>query len=233
MAKSKKGRKRTRGRRRRRKIRRLRHLKTPLPNKLLVKMKYYDTFNLDPAAAAIGTYVFNPTSLFDPNTTGIGHQPRGFDQIMSMYTNYTVIHCKITLQPIQGCAVSGCQFGLVLQPNATPATIGGGAEPAGINIAEYKGAIFKSMPEVVTSGAWVNSRFPMLKKTYSPGKFLSITKPLSDDSLKGTKTASPAADAYFMCYYWSETGSNPPNVFFKAMLTYTAVLTEPVMPAAS
>jgi hypothetical protein len=36
------------------------------------------------------TYQFSLNSLFDPNTTGTGHQPRGFDQIKTLYNRYRV-----------------------------------------------------------------------------------------------------------------------------------------------
>ena len=36
-------------------------------------------------------------SLFDPNLSGLGHQPRGFDQLMAVYEKYTVVAAKITV----------------------------------------------------------------------------------------------------------------------------------------
>jgi hypothetical protein len=36
-------------------------------------------------------------SLFDPNQTGVGHQPYGFDQLSSFYQQYIVHSFKVTL----------------------------------------------------------------------------------------------------------------------------------------
>lgn len=50
---------------------------------------------LTPATAGTAAvYVFSLNGLFDPNVTGVGHQPEGFDQIMAMYELYTVQKCK-------------------------------------------------------------------------------------------------------------------------------------------
>lgn len=43
--------------------------------------------------AVTGQYVFNLNSLFDPDRTGIGHQPYGFDNLALLYNRYRVISC--------------------------------------------------------------------------------------------------------------------------------------------
>lgn len=43
--------------------------------------------------------MFNLLSLFDPDTTGVGHQPIGFDQLMgTMYDHYTVTRAVVRVQ---------------------------------------------------------------------------------------------------------------------------------------
>lgn len=38
--------------------------------------------------------------LFDPDATGIGHQPKGFDRISALYSRYYVGASKITVRPV-------------------------------------------------------------------------------------------------------------------------------------
>jgi len=43
-------------------------------------------------------YAFRLNSLFDPNFTGTGHQPRGFDQMAGFYLNYCVYKVQIQVR---------------------------------------------------------------------------------------------------------------------------------------
>lgn len=43
-------------------------------------------------------YAFRLASLFDPNFTGTGHQPRGFDQMAALYTEYVVYKVQIQVR---------------------------------------------------------------------------------------------------------------------------------------
>lgn len=57
---------------------------------LKANLKYCESITLNAAAGVTGTYVFAANGLFDPNITGAGHQPVGFDQYMQLYELYTV-----------------------------------------------------------------------------------------------------------------------------------------------
>lgn len=66
----------------------------PIPNRYICKMKYATSV----VTNAGGQYVFNLNSLFDPDRTGIGHQPYGYDTLSSMYNRYRVISCGWRIQ---------------------------------------------------------------------------------------------------------------------------------------
>ena len=65
---------------------------TPQKAKLFTKFIYSETgLNLDPGiGGTTGVRVFDLNSLFDPDVTGSGHQPAGFDQMMAVYEEYLV-----------------------------------------------------------------------------------------------------------------------------------------------
>lgn len=70
----------------------------PLGQKFFFKCRYYDDIVLDPTTGGVpATHIFRLNSLYDPDYTGIGHQPLGFDQIMPLYNHYTVLGAKVTL----------------------------------------------------------------------------------------------------------------------------------------
>jgi len=71
----------------------------PIPNRYICKMKYSTTTT---TSAAGGQAVFNLNSLFDPDRTGIGHQPYGFDPLATLYNRYRVISCGWRIQTPTG-----------------------------------------------------------------------------------------------------------------------------------
>ncbi len=82
-------------RRRRRRRRRARPnfgSKSILGNRLPIKFKYQTSGTLNPGVAGVAAIqVMTANGLYDPDITGVGHQPRGFDQIMALYNHYTVV----------------------------------------------------------------------------------------------------------------------------------------------
>lgn len=74
----------------------------PIPNRYICKMKYATTVNTD----AFGQYIFNMNSLFDPDRSGFGHQPYGFDPLANLYNRYRVISCGWRIQYASGTAAT-------------------------------------------------------------------------------------------------------------------------------
>lgn len=77
----------------------------------ICRLKYSENFNLSLASSATQQQVFNLNSLFDPNRTGVGHQPYGYDQLATLYNRYRVyksywiITVPATDQPLYVVAV--------------------------------------------------------------------------------------------------------------------------------
>lgn len=59
-------------------------------------MRYVSQCTLAPQAGGLAVgHVFSMNGLYDPDYTGTGHQPLGYDQYMNFYHHYTVTHAKI------------------------------------------------------------------------------------------------------------------------------------------
>lgn len=67
----------------------------PIPQRFITKMKYSEQFTTD---STTGAYRFNLNSIFDPNQSGVGHQPYGFDTLATLYNRYRVISCGWRIQ---------------------------------------------------------------------------------------------------------------------------------------
>lgn len=101
---------------------------TGLPPTKMVKMRYTEIFRVTSTAGAIGKFLLSANNLYDPNITGAGHQPYGWDQWMALYKTATVVRSRVDVQV------------------ATVGSAGVGAIVAGVTFAE-------SDPTVVTGTA--------------------------------------------------------------------------------
>lgn len=64
------------------------------PNSMKFNMRYCDLVTIPNHNAGAGPYVFRMNSIFDPDHTATGHQPRFHDQIQAIYHKYCVIGAK-------------------------------------------------------------------------------------------------------------------------------------------
>lgn len=67
---------------------------TPVAPRLRTWLKYCEALNVTTSVPGYAVYSFNLNGLFDPNQTGTGHQPRGYDQLTALYQRYRVYHTK-------------------------------------------------------------------------------------------------------------------------------------------
>lgn len=87
-------------------------LRSFVPNRLYVKLRYCDNFALqaDNLTGLTGSEVpYRLNSLFDPYFLAGGHQPLGFDQLTPMYSRYKVFKVDIQVA-VKGKAGSALSY---------------------------------------------------------------------------------------------------------------------------
>ena len=67
-------------------------------------MVYSEVFDIIQAANTPWFWKYSGNGLNDPNITGGGHQPMGFDQFNSLYINYVVTGVKLILEGVNTAA---------------------------------------------------------------------------------------------------------------------------------
>lgn len=199
--------------------------KAPIPNRFAAKLRYAQSGAINPDIGGIpGIQLFNASSCYDPDTTGVGHQPRGFDQWMTMFDHFTVIGSKITVT-----------YSLVAQ--SADRTV-----MTGVNLKDFtttptdkndymEGRNVRSC--LLSGGATGDARKCSLTMTYSPKKFLSISKPMSDASIKGGAGGNPSENAYFHCWAAPTGSADIESIAYQVVIDYLVVFTEPKQPSQS
>lgn len=185
----------------------------------LQRFKYCDKVELNPASLASDTYSFRLNSLFDPDFTGVGHQPIGFDQVMSFYNHYTVLGARMKATFIsQAADTSGVAVvGIDITGSSTPTT-------AINDIYEQAHATTKIMTQSNSRG------YAVVTKNLSVKKFLGQKNILSEDDNAGSASTNPAETIYGHLFATSvDAGSvvNPSYLDILVEIDFIAVLHEP------
>lgn len=213
----------TRSRRRKSRSRRKR-VRRAFPRKMAVNLPYSEiNISIGSGAGLGGGIIFSANGVFDPNITGTGHQPRGFDQYMLFYDHYVVIGSKITVDfqnnedfPIRcGIALRDANSNTILDPDI---------------LGEY---FYKRER---TAGAVTSGQSNTTTVTYqaSPRKFLGRSKVLSDSSLKGSSAANPAEQLYYYIYCFALDGSSAiSSTDVRVKIDYATVFIEPKLGVGS
>lgn len=206
---------------RRKKRKRSKKYRRGIPRGLFAKttkmaFRYVDTITLNPTIGANMVYhTFSANGMYDPDITGTGHQPRGFDQYMQFYQHYTVIGSKLKATFVTNDATyTGLSYvGLTQTGGATPAItdIHTVIEKKSFKVNTVMG----TRPRVVTSKCNLSKAFGQ--------------KVLQEDANAGTAAANPAEQWYFQVMAGTnKVGVTDPDAMQVLIeIEYIAILHEP------
>lgn len=195
----------------------VRIIKNIIPDRTLIKMRYCSFATLNPTAGTQVTRLIRANGLFDPDATGTGHQPVGFDQYLGtststgFYNHYTVLGAKITAIFDRTDAVPAF-CGIHLNAGTTTLT--------GVDaLQERPRTLWKIIP----------SDKGQTKMTYkfSAKKFFGVKTILGEDSYKGDYNSLPTEQCYFHVFAGAADTSTDTNVNVTFQIDYIVMLTEP------
>ena len=102
--------------------------KNPIPVSRYIKFKFASAaYELTPPGTGvfIATHVFRGNSLYDPDVTGIGVQPYGYDQLtgaggVGIFSHYCVYSSKIRIHIVpSSTSITGLKFHVIPSRNST------------------------------------------------------------------------------------------------------------------
>ncbi|AYP28840.1 MAG: putative capsid protein [Circoviridae sp.] len=159
-------------------------------------------------------HVFSANGLYDPDITGTGHQPGGFDQLMAMYDQYTVIGAKISVD-FYNTDNTNPIFAFVAVRDSTSVD---------------------TDTRMLIENGYVNYRL-MNRNTLVPSttkinqavdiaKYLGRGDVMSDPHLKGTITTNPTEQVYFHVGAYTMNNVDGGDVNLQAVIEYEVVFHE-------
>jgi len=90
------------------------------PDRIMVKLPYETTVQLTGAITV--DHIMNTNSLFDPDRTGAGHQPMGFDTWSVIYNRYLVYGVSYDIEYVNTNATNVDFVGVVFSNDTTSLT---------------------------------------------------------------------------------------------------------------
>ncbi len=188
------------------------------PDQLIGKLRYHDAEPLTISGGAIQKYVYRWNSMFDPDFTGVGHQPLFRDTFAAIYDHYAVISAVAKVKFINTAAVP-FYVGAVIEDDSTSSTLLD-------TLCEQTHGWHTLLPPVTGSLSSVTVTIP-----WSCKKILNID-PYTDELYKTSVGSNPTEESYLSVWALSNDGSAT-TVYFDVEFVYTVLWTELATPTQS
>ena len=184
------------------------------PPKFKAMLRYSDSFLLTSTTGAVASYVFSANGLYDPNITGTGHQPAGFDQIMLSYEHYTVTRSRIVCSYVNFTGSQPQNVSLSHKAGSTPITTSGQLLEDGLVKTDK------------LLGALTYGSMATLNMSANIAQFGGVPQLRDNPDYKGTIAANPVEQQYFHVQMWSVDVVTT-NCNVDCVIEYEAIFTEP------
>lgn len=192
------------------------------PKRLTCKLKYSTLEEtIDPSTATAGILEFSCNGLYDVEPAVGGHQPMGFDEMMTQYDHYTVVSSKIkfTCMPAAGEDPIGFILGITDTSGTTYGLQRMSEQPGSSKVH-------------LTSDLALASGGPskvVLTKTWSLKKRHGV-KPMSASALadwRGSASGNPNEEEYFHLEAQSlNSSADPSPVYVFVEAEYNVIFSE-------
>lgn len=190
------------------------------PPRMKRTFNYCDKRSLDGGAGGtVSSLFFSANSLYDPDRSGVGHQPMGFDQLMPLYDHFVVTKARINVMAAVASEAVGRAANQVLAINIRD------TNTTTTNIAESIEA-GRAVWTLMTQGTGARGAVS-LSHEVDVRKFLGRQSLLSDPQMKGSIIGNPTEEVFFEISVANLDGDDPPLVDMLVTIQYEAYLIEP------
>ena len=187
-------------------------------------LKYTSSFSLTPAIGGeVGQHVFSINGLYDPDITGVGTQPFGFDQLMVFYDHYVVLNSRISCVFTNSDTNDGV-IAMAWPEDQSTATI-------------LRNVVMNYLPstsrnQVILSPQGGPNTKSLVPPVVNVGRFLS-RNPFGDPQLKGGASSNPTEQAYWHVGVTGVSDTAQSDVTCIVTIEYDTVFIEPKPPPTS
>lgn len=192
------------------------------PGKLRAKLKYVDEVSTG-ASASIQYFRFSANGMFDPNVSGVGHQPYGFDQFSTVYGKYRVLSSVMKVWHVNNTATTPdrvpCYVAIALDQDValTFSNVTHMLESDIIGNVRQIGAYH------AVAGTSMSLKEHARKKYSAKGYF---GKGFDDNDLEGSVTSNPTTQCYYHLMCAPQAGATSQQMYFRVQIEYSVEFTD-------
>lgn len=194
-----------------------------IPDRLRVWLKFADNTAWNNTGTIMQVYRTN--SVFDPNFTGAGGQPRYFDQWSAMYGTYCVLHCDV-------------RHSIVNTSTTIPFTVCTGftdADPTGTsmaNLSEFRYARVRGQVGIASSQP--TRVYSMGISTHTLHGKANDVAVLATDTLQSAVTTNPSDPGfYFLAIQSYDDGVSTATAYVRTEIWYLVEFYSPLNTSSS
>lgn len=191
-----------------------RAIKFPVPEKMRSVLHYSEQINLTVPVAASTFYTFAANGMFDPNITGVGHQPAGFDQLMLLYNKFCVEKATIQVTFSQESA---------LQYSTLVGILCSSDSPSSTDFRRYTETPMCNYKVIKA----LQANNEIVKNTFNGNNFFNKSYQADTDK-NGTDTSNPAELVYFELFLQpANPGNTAGSTQCQVQIRYEAMFSDP------
>jgi len=188
------------------------------PDKLLSKVRYHETGTLTSLAGAIAKQNYRWNSTFDPNQTGVGHQPLYRDTYATIYDHYSVVSAVATVTFVN-YSTSPFIVGCVTDDDTST---------NGIDVVcEMNHEYHKMIPPLL--GSLSSHTFNV---NWDCKRILSID-PYASQTYKTAVGSNPSEESILTLFGTAADGAVSSQIYYDIEMTYTVLWAELSTPSES
>jgi len=187
--------------------------RTSFPAHMNVSFHYAETISVTNTGSLANDYLFNLNSLYDPNRTGTGHQPLGYDTWTTFYNKYRVDSCDVIIEPLSTSSATAITLIAVPSNSASVMTqmYQAHEHPFSKNISfQDNGQRTK-----------ITAHYNMHQVTG-----VSLQKYITDDLFTSSLSGSPS-ETLILHIVTEDAAQATPTTYYKVDIIYNSVLFDP------
>lgn len=181
------------------------------PDKVICTHKYHTFVSVTGTLGATGSYQFRANGMYDPDLTGLGHQPLYFDQIGLLYDHWRVFKSTMTLKVTSRSGSNPVLVAGVFLNDDTSGTTNGET------LCEQKRAKYVTIPQGTNANVYT------LSCNFNAAT--SFGREQYNEKLVGTGSADPLEQQIYTLFVYSPL-SGTGTIDVEVTINYSAVWTE-------
>jgi len=183
------------------------------PARTTRRLRYSTNVTLSSSLGTPSTYIFAANGLFDPDISGTGHQPMGFDQMMVSYNHYYVTGAHMTAT-FKNTGTNSPVGMLRVDANSVAITIID-------QLIEQGMCTFETLEQKTVYGANKTLELSVSTQKFQGRKFIE-----DDPNLGGSSAANPIELQYFHVVLFDSASANS-SCNVDIVIEFNAIFSEP------